>query len=309
MVSSACQSSLASNMTFALALVFLCIVYRVELSSIENRDFSGPLWYPSSLFRFTRPSTSGRSINRPVPLLYGSATNVIHRPFNPFSRIDIQNKTDVFIPIVVTTTPATTTSTTSISTTITTTPTTTTLAPTNRKPVKYCNPNAPPPCVNKRFGFCISDDDYPDDDIKLATEFSELADKFSSKSIGDDEPVNSLANAVNNTGCVTTSLIVKPLRARNIDGDWRVIVQDARNIFQWTLMVVCSNTDASCHNPERITPVFCFNGKCKQLFAVRRLLAFDPCNPDRQVFVDSFKLPTECSCRLSRTSCVYKYDV
>lgn len=302
MISSSCQSSLTSNMTSVLGLVILCLLYWVDSSTIENRDFSGPLWYPSSLFRFTRPSTSSRSINRPAPLLYGSSTNAIQRPFNPFSRIDVHNKTDVLIPIVVTTTPATTTSTTPATTT-------TTLTPTNLKSVKFCNPNAPPPCVNKRFGFCINDEEYPDDDIKLATEFSELADKFSSKSIGDDEPIGSLANTVNNTGCVTTSLIVKPLRAQNIDGDWRIIVQDARNIFQWTLMAVCGNPDASCHNPERITPVFCFNGKCKQLFAVRRLLAFDPCNPNRQVFVDSFKLPTECSCRLSRMSCFYKYDV
>lgn len=140
--------------------MILCLLYWVDSSTIENRDFSGPLWYPSSLFRFTRPSTSSRSINRPAPLLYGSSTNAIQRPFNPFSRIDVHNKTDVLIPIVVTTTPATTTSTTPATTT-------TTLTPTNLKSVKFCNPNAPPPCVNKRFGFCINDEEYPDDDIKV----------------------------------------------------------------------------------------------------------------------------------------------
>lgn len=144
--------------------------------------------------------------------------------------------------------------------------------------------------------------------LQLASEFSELANNFSSKSIGDDEWISLLISSINNTGCVTSSLIAKPLRARNIDGDWRVIVQAARDIYQWQHMILCGNQRGSCHNSERISAVFCFKGKCRQMFIVRQLLAFDPCNPDRQVFVDSFKLPSECSCRLSRTPCVYKYN-
>ena len=33
--------------------------------------------------------------------------------------------------------------------------------------VTFCNPKASPPCIDEKFGFCISDDDYPMDDIQV----------------------------------------------------------------------------------------------------------------------------------------------
>lgn len=31
----------------------------------------------------------------------------------------------------------------------------------------YCNPSAPPNCIHEKFGICLSDDDYPYDEIKV----------------------------------------------------------------------------------------------------------------------------------------------
>lgn len=33
--------------------------------------------------------------------------------------------------------------------------------------VDYCNPSAPPPCVDEKFGFCLGDDEYPEEEIKV----------------------------------------------------------------------------------------------------------------------------------------------
>ena len=31
----------------------------------------------------------------------------------------------------------------------------------------FCNPTAPPPCVDAKFGFCLGDEEYPEEDIKV----------------------------------------------------------------------------------------------------------------------------------------------
>jgi hypothetical protein len=32
---------------------------------------------------------------------------------------------------------------------------------------KFCNPMAPPSCVDLKFGFCINDEEYPMEDIEV----------------------------------------------------------------------------------------------------------------------------------------------
>lgn len=149
----------------------------------------------------------------------------------------------------------------------------------------------------------------------MATEFSKLTDQFSYKLTLAEEKPSLLINNTNddlNVGnvCLSLTVTMKPLRARNLDGDWRVIVQDVRDIIQRQQMSICSSPDTGCQNPDHFSRAFCFNGKCNQKFVVQKFLAFDPCNPDRDVFVDSFKMQSECNCRISRSPCpVYRYDV
>jgi hypothetical protein len=95
------------------------------------------------------------------------------------------------------------------------------------------------------------------------------------------------------TGCQTTNLLVKPLRLRNIDRDWLVIVQDTNDIFQREEIAICSHPNVPCrHN------ISSRSAYCHQKYSTRKLLAFDPCNPDRGVYVESFKLQSACDCRL-----------
>jgi hypothetical protein len=95
------------------------------------------------------------------------------------------------------------------------------------------------------------------------------------------------------TGCQTTNLLVKPLRLRNIDRDWLVIVQDTNDIFQREEIAICSHPNVPCrHN------ISSRSAYCHQKYSTRKLLAFDPCNPVRGVYVESFKLQSACDCRL-----------
>ena len=139
----------------------------------------------------------------------------------------------------------------------------------------------------------------------MSIELSILADTFSYKSMPKDEE-NQLTfqKDQGKTGCVSVSLLVKPLRAVNMEGYWRVIVQDVNGIIQRERVVTCIEPDSICHKGLYFTPVSCQMNRCIQQYSVRRLLAYDPCAPKKSVFVDSFKLPSACSCRYSRTPCL-----
>ncbi|KAI9553311.1 hypothetical protein GHT06_021209 [Daphnia sinensis] len=166
----------------------------------------------------------------------------------------------------------------------------------------FCNATVPPRCVDKTFGFCLSDHDYPEDEMKVAMEFSELADKFAYK-LTDISVDTEMEYERKKSSCPSISLLVKPLRLRNIYGHWRVIVQEASDIFQRERVVICTNPGEHCKIPEYFGHVYCYSSRCSQQYLVRELLAFDPCNPKHGVFVDSFNMQSACSCRFSRTTC------
>jgi hypothetical protein len=137
---------------------------------------------------------------------------------------------------------------------------------------------------------------------QLAIELSELAQKFTYKLINDEIRLE-LEFENRDSKCPYRSLVIKPIRARNIDGQWRVIVQNVDDILQRERIVLCSGLDEYCENLGHFGPVHCYSSRCSQQYLVRKLLAYDPCNSNRGAFVDSFKLQSACSCRFSRIPC------
>ena len=111
--------------------------------------------------------------------------------------------------------------------------------------------------------------------------------------------------------CSSSSARITPIRVKNTDGEWRVIVQQYGEVLQRENVVICKNLAAACSRNGRrevfleLDPLTrsCFRYYCSQLKAVKRLLAFDPCNPIKGLFVDSFPIPSACSCRWTRVIC------
>ena len=101
--------------------------------------------------------------------------------------------------------------------------------------------------------------------------------------------------------CPSVDGRIKPIRARNVHGDWRVIVQDVGFISQQEHISVCLRPEEPCEQGAGFLP--CLRPYCRQQTSVRRLLAYDPCNPRRAVFVDRFQLSSQCSCLLSTVPC------
>ena len=143
-------------------------------------------------------------------------------------------------------------------------------------------------------------------------EKGELVAQFVDKDDDDHQTAAVILNQQQQTdssspSCGEKRIVVKPLRVRNVNGQWRVIVQDIKGVNQRERFVQCidespshcgiktemDNSQPSPHSPK--SP----NGRSRrcvqQQFRRRQLLAFDLCHPEMGVFVDVFPLPSACS--------------
>ncbi|KAI9553301.1 hypothetical protein GHT06_021199 [Daphnia sinensis] len=182
----------------------------------------------------------------------------------------------------------------------------------------YCDPRSPPTCVkNLNETFCLKDVDYPEKDIKYYIEFdplvvkkhadvgvqsadnlvdgvTSLEEKHFDYSLYNGSPF-SRGNWVGGDGyvCPSDVLYVRPKRALNVEGEWRVIVQD--NYTQTQRFETCLFPGASCRT---IAP--CYRTKCVQKYVYQRMLSYDPCDVTKGLFIDIYKFPSTCSCHVPK---------
>jgi len=195
----------------------------------------------------------------------------------------------------------------------------------------YCNPKTPPKCAGKSdLPYCLDDADYPSYDIaqkisqdslflkKYADKANQSADDliegiskadeeshdysyYTGASKGDS-PYDS-TNWIGPEGslCPSDTAYVKITRAVNVEGYWRVILQHIPegygyghyNYTQTTRLETCLFPSSSC---RLLAP--CYRSSCTQQYIYHRMLALDPCDFYRGFFIDTFKLPSACSCSL-----------
>merc|ERR1712004_457091 len=187
----------------------------------------------------------------------------------------------------------------------------------------YCDPKLPPYCANATgLHYCLEDPHYPEYEIKNAIS----ADYIFLKKYSDiaDQSADDLVEAITAhqeatfdynyyTGaskgpspydvshwigpegylCPSEVLYAMPKRARNVNGDWRVIVNNAHYYTQTTRLETCLTPDSAC---RLLAP--CYQSKCTQKYVYERMLAFDPCDPYKGLFIDVFKFPSACSCHI-----------
>ena len=95
--------------------------------------------------------------------------------------------------------------------------------------------------------------------------------------------------------CPSDVNYARPLRAKNVNGEWRVIVQaEAWPTYGQTQRVeTCLFPEAACRT---LAP--CYHSKCLQKYVYHRMLSFNPCDPYKGLFIDIYKLPSACSCHI-----------
>merc|ERR1711892_616753 len=195
----------------------------------------------------------------------------------------------------------------------------------------YCDPKSPPKCSTKtELPYCILDEDYPAYDIaqkisqdslflkKYADKANQSADdliegitkateesfdySFYTGASKGNSPYDS-TNWIGPEGtlCPSETVYVKITRAVNVEGYWRIILQHIPegygyghyNYTQTTRLETCLFPSSSC---RLLSP--CYQTSCSQQYVYHRMLAVDPCDSYRGFFVDTFKLPSACSCTL-----------
>merc|ERR1712183_406638 len=60
-----------------------------------------------------------------------------------------------------------------------------------------------------------------------------------------------------------------------------------------TRLETCLTPDSAC---RLLAP--CYQSKCTQKYVYHRMLSVDPCDPYRGFFIDTYKLPSACSCHV-----------
>ncbi|KAI9553297.1 hypothetical protein GHT06_021193 [Daphnia sinensis] len=185
----------------------------------------------------------------------------------------------------------------------------------------YCDPRTPPQCANSSSIYCLSDYEYPLEEIEYAIEYDPLIlkkyaevaiqsadnlvdgvtaseeNKFDYSSY-NGQPYDQ-SNWIGGEGyiCPSDVLYARPVRAVNVEGEWRVIVQNVASYTQTQRVETCLVPGASCRT---LAP--CYRSSCVQKYVYHRMLSFDPCNSQRGLFIDIYKLPSACSCRIPSKS-------
>merc|ERR1711962_332086 len=181
----------------------------------------------------------------------------------------------------------------------------------------YCDPKAPPKCA---AGYDIANkisqdplflkkyadvaDQSADDLVDHITKYQE--DSFDYKyytgaSKGPSKYDHSHWIGPEGYLCPSDVDYAKITRAVNVEGYWRIILQHIPegygygnyNYTQTTRLETCLYPDNAC---RLLAP--CYKSKCTQKYVYHRMLSVDPCDPYRGFFIDTYKLPSACSCHI-----------
>ncbi|XP_063614161.1 protein spaetzle-like [Penaeus indicus] len=162
-------------------------------------------------------------------------------------------------------------------------------------------PAVPECAANTTKSWCLEDDHYPTYEIKHAAEYhyekllslyADVADLNTELSV--DRP-NSLDEET--YLCPSETAYIRPLRAQNTEGKWRVVVNNIdahyQTFTQTTRIEECLTSGDACPLvPE------CYESKCLQKSIYHRFLVYDSYDQYFPFAIETFKLPASCACLL-----------
>jgi hypothetical protein len=198
-------------------------------------------------------------------------------------------------------------------------------------PPAYCDPKIPPPCaIHTNLPFCLIDPEYPeyevatkishdpiflkkysdvadqsaDDLVEHINQFQEHAFDYSYYSGASKGPSPyDASHWIGPEGYLCPSDVdyAKIRRAVNVEGLWRIVLQHIPreygygqyNYTQTTRLETCRTPDSAC---RLLAP--CYQSKCTQKYVYHRMVSLDPCDLYRGFFIDTYKLPSACSCHV-----------
>jgi hypothetical protein len=144
----------------------------------------------------------------------------------------------------------------------------------------------------------LGDEEYPAYEIEKAIEYhyDSVQQMYKDVLANTDNSVARLKDIVEETYlCPSETAYIQPLRAVNVHGKWRIIVNAVKahyeSLTQTARIEECTTPGSACPLvPE------CYETKCLQKSIYHRFLVYDPYDAYLPFAIDSFKLPSACAC-------------
>jgi len=165
----------------------------------------------------------------------------------------------------------------------------------------YEAPAVPACAANTTKPWCLEDEEYPTYEIKHAVDyhFSKVIDLYADVAEPDTELSVERPNTLEEETylCPSETAYVKPLRAQNTDGKWRVIVNNIEAHYQ---TLTQTTRIEECLTSGEVCPLVpdCYESKCLQKSIYHRFLVYDPYDQYFPFAIETFKLPASCACLL-----------
>jgi len=166
------------------------------------------------------------------------------------------------------------------------------------KPVHKAVPDC---AINNTKTWCLEDAEYPTYEVKAAVDqhfkkvwslYADVVDLNTELSVERPDTLEEETYL-----CPSETAYVKPLRAINTEGKWRVIINNIeahyKTLTQTTRIEECLTSGDACPLvPE------CYESKCLQKNIYVRFLVYDAYDQYFPFAVETFKLPASCACLL-----------
>lgn len=164
---------------------------------------------------------------------------------------------------------------------------------------KY-EPEVPACSKNTTKPWCLEDSEYPSYDVVYALDqhYDAVRALYKNVAVDTENSVDTLSKLVDETYlCPSTTSYVQPLRAVNVEGKWRVIVNKVESygvkFDQHARVEECDADNAGKSCP--LVPD-CYESKCLQKNVYHRFLVYDPYDYYFPFAIENFKLPASCAC-------------
>ena len=168
---------------------------------------------------------------------------------------------------------------------------------------KKPEPTIPACAANSSRPWCLEDAEYPTQEIQHAAEhsfhlllplYTDVANLNTDLSLS--RPINTLQDET--YLCPSSTSYVKPLRAVNTDGHWRIIVNNIElyknTLTQTSRVEVCLTSGQPCPKiPD------CIGSSCLEKSVYHRFLVYDEYDHHFPFAIESFALPASCACLLN----------
>lgn len=143
----------------------------------------------------------------------------------------------------------------------------------------------------KNREFCVSLNNYYDDrDVNSVIEnHMNTLRLFNESNGGGNGSLETRAISSDNPSCVSRTRIVRPIRAKNMNGEFKILNSDV--FYQYEVIEECEGGNTQCsmvHVGNKYEAI------CKQLYTPKKLIAVDSKN--MAPITQKFLMPSGCEC-------------